>query len=90
MKLIDHIEENYAGNVSAFALRIGEAPQTVHRWCKGVAIPRPETMALIALATDGQVMPNDFYADWIAKARAALLGSTSPGALLAGMNQRAS
>ena len=84
MKLLDFIAENHRGNVSAFAERIGERPQTVHRWVNGVAVPRPDTMALIVIATGGQVQPNDFYADWIAKARAALLSSASPGALLAG------
>ena len=84
MKLVDFIEKNHSGNVSAFAVRIGERAQTVHRWVNGAAVPRPDTMALIYLATGGQVQPNDFYADQIATARKQLLATTAGRALMAG------
>tara|TARA_R100001510_G_C7587054_1_gene157989 strand:+ start:28 stop:222 length:195 start_codon:yes stop_codon:yes gene_type:complete len=31
------------------------------RWCKGESIPNKTYMERIILATDGAVMPNDFY-----------------------------
>lgn len=82
--LIDFIKEKHGGNVSAFALSIEENPQTVHRWLNGEAIPRANSMARIVLATGGQVQPNDFYAEHIAKARARLMAGASRRALRAG------
>jgi hypothetical protein len=35
------------------------------RYRSGERIPRPEPMGVIVAATDGQVMPNDFYVDVI-------------------------
>jgi len=43
-----------------FAKRIGVAQATVHRYCSGVRIPRPEILQRIQAETGGQVTPNDF------------------------------
>jgi transcriptional regulator with XRE-family HTH domain len=45
---------------SQFARRIDVAQATVHRYCNGVRIPRPEILQRIQVATNGAVTPNDF------------------------------
>ena len=34
---------------------------TMHRWCAGECVPRPDEMRRIIQWSDGAVMPNDFY-----------------------------
>lgn len=59
MKLTDYLRD--AGETGTqFAKRIGVAQATVHRYCSGVRIPRPEILQRIQIETGGQVTPNDF------------------------------
>lgn len=47
---------------SEFAVRLNKPQPTIQRYVTGKRIPEPEIMAQIIEATDGQVTPNDFYA----------------------------
>lgn len=59
MKLTDYLRDT-GETGTQFAKRIGVAQATVHRYCSGVRIPRPEILQRIQVETGGQVTPNDF------------------------------
>ena len=44
-----------------FAARVGMTQSSVNRLRKGLTRPTAETQAAIARATDGEVMPNDWF-----------------------------
>ncbi|MEA3390587.1 MAG: hypothetical protein U9R64_15105 [Pseudomonadota bacterium] len=46
---------------TAFAGMIGTYPSTVERYAKGMQIPGRAMMKRIVGATNGEVMPNDYY-----------------------------
>ncbi|WP_374634006.1 helix-turn-helix domain-containing protein [Ferrovibrio sp.] len=83
MKLVEWLKRN-GKKPEAIAAVIGLSQPGISRVLSGQRIPRPETMARIVLATGGQVQPNDFYAEHIAKARARLMAGASRRALRAG------
>ncbi|WP_044559030.1 DNA-binding transcriptional regulator [Azospirillum sp. B4] len=60
MKLADYL---HAGNITAaeFARRIGRSRSTVARWCTGQRHPDAAAMRAVMQATEGAVMPNDFF-----------------------------
>lgn len=68
MKLIEFL---IATNTSRaeFATKIGVNPTILNRILTGERVPRRMAMAKIVIATNGQVQPNDFYADAIAALR---------------------
>jgi predicted transcriptional regulator len=45
----------------AFAEIIGVPPQTVYRYLSGARLPRRDVMCRIVAATNGRVLPGDFY-----------------------------
>jgi predicted transcriptional regulator len=47
---------------SAFAEKIGVTVQAVHRYIAGERVPHREVMQRIVLHTQGEVQPNDFFA----------------------------
>lgn len=46
---------------AAFAKTISVSGESVRRYAKCGRVPRPDVMAKIKLATDGQVAPDSFY-----------------------------
>jgi transcriptional regulator with XRE-family HTH domain len=60
MKLADYLTTTSTSH-AAFASRIGVSQATVSRYAAGNRIPGPSQMARIVEATDGTVLPNDFY-----------------------------
>ena len=62
MRLQEYLDHKNI-TASQFASEIGRAVSTVTRLAKGQAIPEPETMAKIIVATSGAVQPNDFFAE---------------------------
>ncbi|AHE55522.1 hypothetical protein [Sphingomonas sanxanigenens] len=62
MKLSDYLAANSI-SYAEFARKIGaQHRRTVERYAKGARIPIGKMMAAIAIATGGQVQPNDFFA----------------------------
>ena len=59
MKLHDWLIETET-STTRLAELVGVAQSTVWRWVQGKMVPDMERMRLIAEATDGRVMPNDF------------------------------
>ena len=47
-----------------FARSIGKSRVDVFRYKKGEVMPRPDVMALIIIATNGAVMPGDFFSSY--------------------------
>ncbi|MGO4449066.1 hypothetical protein AB4Y96_09075 [Phyllobacterium sp. TAF24] len=44
------------------AVRVKDiSPSGVRKWMYGERIPRPDQMRRLAFATNGEVMPNDFF-----------------------------
>ena len=59
MKLHDWLTETET-STTRLAELVGVSQSTVWRWVQGKMVPDMERMRLIAEATDGRVMPNDF------------------------------
>ncbi len=60
MKLRDWLKKEGI-EAREFAPLIGRTPEAVRRYVTGDRIPDKDTMPLIAKATKGAVMPNDFF-----------------------------
>ena len=60
MKLASYIASSGMTDTT-FAKLIGRAHSTVSRIRRGVAMPDPDTMTAIFIATNGAVSPNDFF-----------------------------
>lgn len=61
MKLAAYLEANDLTDED-FAREVdGASVFTVRKWRNGTRIPRKDMMSLIVAATNGQVMPNDFF-----------------------------
>lgn len=59
MKLKNYLQENNITQYK-FAKRTGLRLSTISRIIKGQRFPRPHTMNLIEIASEGQVKANDF------------------------------
>ena len=63
MKLETYLSQTRISQ-AVFAEKIGTTQASVARYAAGKRIPRPDVMARIQDATDGQVTPSDFYSSW--------------------------
>lgn len=71
MKLAEYIEETRETH-EQLAARIGDCSVSgLRKWLRGERIPQKDQMGRIVAATDGKVMPNDFYEDGTPEPRAA-------------------
>ncbi|MBW6531906.1 helix-turn-helix domain-containing protein [Sphingomonas sp. RRHST34] len=70
MKLRDWLKKE-GMEARDFAPLIGRTPEAVRRYVTGDRIPDKETMPLIAKATRGSVMPNDFFSISVRRVSAA-------------------
>jgi DNA-binding transcriptional regulator YdaS (Cro superfamily) len=61
MTLDQYMKANSLNEDAMVALIGGVSASGVLKWRRGERIPRPEEMAKIVKATDGLVLPNDFY-----------------------------
>lgn len=60
MTLSDYLATNRLTQ-RAFAERAKLAPETINRMVRGHWLPSKRVMAIVAKATDGAVMPNDWF-----------------------------
>lgn len=65
MTLSDYLSQNEITR-AAFAVRVGVAPSTISRLCRGQTRPEGALVAAIARATGGAVLPNDLFPDAVA------------------------
>lgn len=66
MRLIEHVKEVYAGNVSAFARAVGRPQSTARKWLlppdhPDRTLPDEASIVRIYLKSGGAVTPNDIY-----------------------------
>jgi DNA-binding transcriptional regulator YdaS (Cro superfamily) len=50
---------------ATFARQLGVPSQHVNRWCKGIYVPRSETVKKIVTLTDGAVTERDLHAAYL-------------------------
>ncbi len=60
MKLKDFLK-NKNMSIAEFALSMGLTYDAVRKYVAGIRVPTPRVMQEIITATNGLVMPNDFY-----------------------------